>query len=61
MDENLYGKIRGYCRKCGSENLRYYDGLLGYEAIVCQDCKTHHTNAEPIIPKETSYGNSQGN
>jgi len=48
----LYGEIKGYCRECGSIDLDYYFGTLGYEAIVCNDCGTHHTNAEPIIPKE---------
>jgi hypothetical protein len=52
MGEDSYGKISGYCRNCGGVNLKYYDGWLGYEAIVCQDCDTHHTNAEPIIQKE---------
>jgi hypothetical protein len=54
MDKEFYGKISGYCRKCGSANLIYYTGMLGYESIVCQDCNTHHTNVEPIIPEENS-------
>lgn len=41
--------IEGHCRNCNSSNLEFYDGLLGYEAIVCQDCRTHHSNAEPIV------------
>lgn len=52
MDKELYGPIEGYCRNCNSQNLEYYDGMLGYEAIVCKDCGTHHSNAEPIIPLE---------
>lgn len=55
MDEKLYGSINGYCRNCNSQNLQYYDGMLSYEAIVCQECGTHHTNAEPIIPKEKNH------
>lgn len=52
MNEELYGPIRGYCRNCHSQNLKYYFGIMGYEAIICKDCGTHHTNAEPIIPEE---------
>ena len=51
MDKLLYGKIKGFCRKCGCPRLHYYDGALGYEAIVCDECGTHHSNAEPILLK----------
>lgn len=26
------------CPQCGSRSVKYHDGLLGYEAIRCQDC-----------------------
>lgn len=42
--------IKGRCRKCGSTDLYFYDGALGYEAIVCRRCGTHHTNDNPIKP-----------
>lgn len=32
------------CLNCGSINMRFYDGLLGYEAVICNDCGTHHTH-----------------
>lgn len=28
------------CYKCGSTDLRWYDGCLGYESIVCNNCQT---------------------
>lgn len=45
-------EIKGYCRGCNSQNLEYYFGTLGYEAIVCDDCGTHHSNAEPILTEK---------
>ena len=41
-------KINGVCRKCYGSNLYWHDGSLGYEAIVCADCGTHHTDENPI-------------
>ena len=52
MDEKLYGEIKGYCRNCYSQKLEYYSGMIGYEAIVCEDCGTHHSNAEPILTEK---------
>jgi len=52
-------KINGWCRNCGSANLYFYDGWLGYEAVVCRDCNTHHSDAKPIIVnKEENHGSS---
>ena len=31
-------KSAGSCPKCGSTKTRYYDGVLGYEALVCDAC-----------------------
>ena len=27
------------CGTCHGTNIRYYHGMLGYEAMRCQDCK----------------------
>ena len=40
------------CRNCGSNNLRYYHGVLGYEAFVCQICGEHHTDENPMVEVE---------
>lgn len=29
--------------ECGGE-VKYYDGCLGYEAMVCQKCSKHYTS-----------------
>lgn len=42
-------EIKGFCRKCKSNNLYWYDGLLGYEAIKCRKCGYEHTNENPIL------------
>jgi len=34
----LREKVDGTCKKCGKERLRFYDGCLGYESIVCELC-----------------------
>src|SRR5258706_364525 len=33
-----YNTSIDYCRHCKSNNVRYYDGALGYEAIRCHNC-----------------------
>ena len=40
-----------YCSNCGSPNLKFYDGSLGYEAVVCKDCKNHHTDNRPLLTR----------
>jgi ribosomal protein L40E len=50
MAQDKYGN-KLVCRKCGSSSVRYYGGAIGYEAMVCSKCKTHHTDAEPLIIK----------
>jgi len=37
------------CRNCGSRDLYYYDGCLGYEAIKCRVCGEEHTNDNPVV------------
>lgn len=50
-----------YCSNCGSHNLKFYDGSLSYEAVVCGNCETHHNNERPLLTKsqiETIWHNS---
>lgn len=38
------GKIENKCRlKYCPGTLKFYDGALGYEAMVCQVCGSHYT------------------
>ena len=34
--------IKNSCGNCGCEDLEEYDGLLGYEALICKVCKAVH-------------------
>lgn len=34
--------------------LKYYDGALGYEAMICDNCNAHYTN-QGIFPDWKRY------
>lgn len=36
------------CRICGSDDLYWYDGWLGYEAIKCGSCGEEYTDDNPL-------------
>jgi hypothetical protein len=47
LTENVKAdKILGICPNCSGKNLYWYDGCLGYEAIVCRDCGKHFCEDE---------------
>ena len=39
-----YGRrfVAGKTHKCKKSDLKYYHGMLGYEAMVCKICGKHH-------------------
>jgi len=39
---NLLKGKENICLKCG-EQVKYYHGVLGYEAMVCKKCGGHYT------------------
>lgn len=37
------------CNKCGwAASLFFYNGCMGYEAIVCRHCDEEYTNENPL-------------
>ena len=55
----IFKSTDGYCRNCGSQNLKYYIGMFEYEAIICQDCGVHHTRTEPILQEKETKKNER--
>jgi predicted Zn-ribbon and HTH transcriptional regulator len=49
--QTISGKV-ALCNKCKSDNLFFYDGLLGYEAVKCKKCGFEHSQEFPVLDKE---------
>lgn len=41
------------CIKCGSANLYFYDGWLGYESVMCRDCG--HDQQDCVDPVRVEF------
>ncbi|MDP2750381.1 MAG: hypothetical protein Q8O89_06120 [Nanoarchaeota archaeon] len=39
------------CSKCGSTDLYFYEGCLGYESVRCSKCGHEHTDENPVDEK----------
>ncbi len=61
LKSNLMSKIISFkCEYCGNndpDKARFYDGCIGYEAIICQCCGAYYDQYGMNEPDEWSINN----